>query len=340
MTGRRTVLLAGAAALTGCKPRGGIRAEAGAVTVYVSLDEPYARPVLDAFERETGTQVRQVYDTEANKSRGLAQRVRAEHRRPRADVFWSSEIMQMLALAQDGLLAPYRPPSAEGIPAQFRDPSDRWTGFAARMRVLVHHRERCPKPPLSLLDLNDPAWRGEVAMANPLFGTTTTEAVALFQVLGAERARSYYHKRKENETRIVDGNSVAAERVARGDSLLAQTDTDDAFIRADRGRPLGIVYPDQKGIGTLLIPNTAGLIANGPNAAAGRRFLDFLLRPETELILAGLPSRQLPLHQGLQDRLPSAVRPQAEMKRMEVDYSRLTRDYPAVDAFLRQTFLG
>jgi iron(III) transport system substrate-binding protein len=178
-------LLATALLLSGCPPRNA-RPE---VVIYISLDEPYARPVLEAFERDTGVRALPVYDTEASKSRGLALRIQNEMSHPRADVFWSSEVMQMLSLRQAGTLAAYRSPSAEGIPARYRDAEGYWTGFAARMRVLVYNTKRVPVPPRSLLELTDPKWRGQVAMADPLFGTTTTEAVALFQVLGADRAR-------------------------------------------------------------------------------------------------------------------------------------------------------
>lgn len=326
--------LSAALAAAGCRPAG-----PEPVVVYVSLDEPYARPVLEAFERETGVPVRPVFDTEAAKSRGLAQRILAERERPRADVFWSSEVLQTLRLREAGVLERYRSPSAEGIPEAYRDPDDYWTGFAARFRVLVYHRERVRQPPRSLLELTSPRWRNETAMANPLFGTTTTEAVALFQTLGAERARAYYRDRKRNGVRIVDGNSVAAEMAARGEVMVAQTDTDDAFVRIDRGRPLGIVFPDQEGMGALLIPNTAALIRGGPHSASARRFLDFLLRPETELLLAGLPSRQLPLHRSLQGRLPERVRALAVVRRMRVEYPRLPAAYPEVEGFLRSLFL-
>jgi iron(III) transport system substrate-binding protein len=336
---RRTALVAllgGLLGTAGCQPR--VAPEA-AVVVYTSLDEPYARPILEAFQRETGVTVRPVYDTEANKSRGLAQRILAERSRPRADVFWSSEVMQMLLLRKEGVLEPYRSPSAEGIPERYRDPDGYWTGFAARFRVLAYNSKRVKQPPESLLELAEPQWRREVAMANPLFGTTTTEAAALFQVLGPERARTYYRRRKANETRIVDGNSVAAEQAARGEVMVGQTDTDDAYIRAGGGAPLGILFPDQKGIGALLIPNTAALVRGGPAAAQGRRFLDYLLRAETELALAKLPSRQLPLHAAVQNRLPEAVRPLARVRPMEVDYRRLADRFPDVDAFLREVFL-
>ncbi|HTE17294.1 MAG TPA: extracellular solute-binding protein [Armatimonadota bacterium] len=331
-------VLLGALLLCGCAPKTSAPA-AGEVVVYTSLDEPYSRPVLQAFERDTGIRVKPVYDLEAFKSRGLAERILAEAGRPRADVWWSSEVMQTLSLQERVALEPYRSPSAEGIPSQFRDPGGHWTGFAGRFRVLVYRRDRVAHPPRGLLELTASAWRSEVAMANPLFGTTNTEAVALFQVLGPERARAYYRERRQNGTRIVDGNSVAAVQAARGEVQVGQTDTDDAYLQQSQAGTVEVVFPDQKGMGALLIPNTAGLVRGGPHPEAARRFLDYLLRPETEMMLARLPSRQLPLHQSLQDRLPEPVRPLAGVKRMAVDYSRLRHNSREVDQFLRELFL-
>lgn len=334
-------------ALAGCRPRppGG---EAGVpeVVVYVTLDEPYARPVVEAFTRETGIAVRPVYDTEANKSRGLAERLRAERSRPRADIFWSSEILQTVRLSREGLFAPYQSPAAADIPKRYRDPEGSWTGFAARFRVLAVHQPLTSPPPKGLLELAEPRWRGRTAMANPLFGTTTTEAAALFQRLGKTRAEEYYRHRQANETRIVEGNSVSAEQAARGEVLVAQTDTDDAYIRmgdTTKGQPakLSVLFPDQEvdGLGALLIPNTAALVKDAPHPVPARRFLDFLLRPETELLLAGLPARQLPLHPGMESRLPAAVRPLAKIRPMQVEYARLADDFEDLDRFLREVFL-
>lgn len=310
-----------------------------AVVVYVSLDEPYSRPVLEQFERDTGTHVQILFDTEANKTRGLAERIIAERNHPRADVFWSSELMQMLVLGKHGALQPYRSPSAEGIPPQFRDPAGHWTAFAARVRVLAYNKQRLSQPPHSLLELTEPRWRDNVAMSNPLFGTTTSEAAALFQLLGTAKAEEYYRQRRANGVRLVDGNSLAVESAARGDVLVGQTDSDDTYTRIDRGEPLGIVFPDQDGMGALLIPNSVGLVAGAPHPELGRKLIDYLLRPETELMLANCPSRQLPLHPGLAERLPEQVRTLAQVKAMKVDYPRLLESYPRVDAFLRKAYL-
>jgi iron(III) transport system substrate-binding protein len=120
-------------------------------------------------------------------------------------------------------------------------------------------------------------------MALPLFGTTATHVAALYVKDGAEVTRALLVALREAGVRFVDGNSVVRDMVADGRLAYGLTDTDDACAALERdadGR-LEIIFVDQAGAGTLVIPNTVGLVADGPNPAAGRAFIDWLLRPAT-----------------------------------------------------------
>ncbi|HEX7898955.1 MAG TPA: extracellular solute-binding protein [Planctomycetota bacterium] len=261
------------------------------VVVYASVDEIYARAIFDAFQRETGVRVRAVFDTEEAKALGLANRVAAEKGRAGADVFWNGEAVRTARLAALGRLEPYRPPTADGIGPAWRDPGDAWTGFGARARVIVYAPARVPSPPRSIRDLAKPEWRDRVAMANPMFGTTAAHAAALAQAMGEEPALALLAALKANGVRFVGGNSHVRDLVARGDRDLGLTDSDDVWVGKDRGDAIEMVVPDD----TLLIPNTAALVRGAPHPAEARRFLDFLLRAETEALLARGRSRQIPV---------------------------------------------
>ena len=63
-----------------------------------------------------------VYDTEEAKSTGVMNRLLAEKNNPQADVYWANEPIRAEVLKQQGIAATYRSPSAEGIPAHFKDP--------------------------------------------------------------------------------------------------------------------------------------------------------------------------------------------------------------------------
>jgi len=51
------------------------------VVVYTSVDDVFARPIAEKFEKKTGIKVRLVSDTEETKSTGLLNRLIAEKKR-------------------------------------------------------------------------------------------------------------------------------------------------------------------------------------------------------------------------------------------------------------------
>ena len=321
MAERRTVRFTCVAMLTlmvGCGGRGPEE-----VVVYTSVDDVFARPVAERFEQATGIVVRLVPDTEETKSTGLVNRLIAERERPRADVFWSGDPVRAALLKRQGITASYTSPNAQGLPTQYSDPEGHWTGFSARARVLIYNRELIPagEEPVSIMDLLEPRVQGQACIANPLFGTTSMHAAALFEALGEERARRFFEQFVENGGRIVSSNGEVRRRVAAGDCALGLTDTDDANVALQEGKPVGVVYPDQEMMGTLIIPNAVVLIGGGPNPAAARRFIDYLLQPETEQALAESEAAQMPVRPGV--KIPDHIRPLHTITSMEVDYIKL-----------------
>ncbi len=293
------------------------------VVVYTSVDDVFARPIAQRFEKETGITVQLVPDTEETKSTGLLNRLIAEKERPQADVFWSGDPVRAAILKAKGVATPYRSPRADGLPPQFSDPQGYWTGFSARARVLIYNRNLVPEgqEPSSVMDLLDPRFKGKACIANPLFGTTSMHAAALFAVLGEEKTKAFFAGFAANGGKILSSNGEVRRRVAAGEFAVGITDTDDVNVARLEGKPVGMVYPDADGMGTLVIPNCAVLIANGPNPDAGRRFIDYLLRPETEKALAESEAAQMPLRSGVP--IPQGMVSIDHLKPMAVNYAAL-----------------
>ena len=110
---------------------------AGQVVVYTSVDQEFSEPVLKRFERETGIQVKAVYDAEAAKTVGLERRLLAERRRPKADIFWNSEYLRTLRLTAERLFTSNHGAYDSLIPTSFRSPSGHWAGFGGRARIFL-----------------------------------------------------------------------------------------------------------------------------------------------------------------------------------------------------------
>src|SRR5579859_4406365 len=177
------------------------------VTVYCAHDREFAEAILDRFTADTGLRVAVKYDSEANKAVGLYEDLLREAARPRCDVHWNNEILATIRLQQQDILAAYASPAAEPFPARFKAKDHTWTAFAARARVLIVNtgkvtREDMPK---GLWDLTEPRFKGQVAMAKPLFGTTATQAACLFAAWGEAEAEDFYRKLHANGVEIVPG---------------------------------------------------------------------------------------------------------------------------------------
>ena len=324
------LLMAGAltAALTGCKDDGGQSSSGGRgeVVVYTSVDDVFARPLAERFERETGITVKLVPDTEETKSTGLLNRLIAEKDRPVADVFYSGDPMRAGVLKLKGVSQPYTSPSAADLPKQFSDPDGHWTGFSSRARVIIYNRNLIPsgQEPKSVHDLNDPKYKGKACIANPLFGTTSMHAAALFAALGTDKAKQFFEDFAANGGKILSSNGEVRRRVANGEFALGLTDTDDYNVARQEGKPVGAVYPDQDGMGTVLVPNTLVLIKGAPHEENGKRFIDFMLKPEIAQALAESEAAQMPLRPGIP--VPPHVTPVEKIKPMALDYGALAAD--------------
>ena len=315
-------ILVAVAAVVGCRDSERPASAERTVTIYVSTDRVFSEPVLREYEKRTGVRVNAVYDTEETKSTGLANRLIAEHARPQADVFWSNEPVRSLVLKSRGVLAPYRSPSAEGIPAALVDPEGYWTGFSARIRVIAYNTKliKPEEAPQSVFDLADPKWRGQVAMADPRFGSTSFHVAALYATAGDEKMDDFFRRLKANDVRVVDGNSVVRDLVARGDVKVGLTDTDDVNVAIEDGQPIAMVLPDGAGLGVPVMPNMVSLIDNAPQPDEGRQLIDYLLSADVERQLAQSEAVQIPLHAGVQG--PKNIPAIETFKPMTLDFTK------------------
>lgn len=314
--------------------------------VYCAQDEEFAVGLFADFQRDEHLAVAPKFDTEANKSVSLVVELQREAGRPRCDVHWNNEILGTIRLARQGLYEPYRSPAAADFPPGSAAKDGTWQAFAERARVLIVNTTLVPEAdrPRSLLDLTDPKWKGKVAMAKPQFGTTATQAACLFEVLGPDAAKAFYRGLKANEVGIVAGNKQAATAVGDGKFAVGLTDTDDAIGEVQAGKPVAIVYPDRAGhpahtrMGTLFLPNTLALVKGGPNPAAGRKLIDYLLRPETEAKLAAGGAFQFPMNPKAEVKLPAGLFTRHQVTPMAVDFEKAADLWDHTQAFLRDEF--
>jgi iron(III) transport system substrate-binding protein len=319
------------------------------VVVYTSVDDVFARQILGRFEGDTGIAVKLLTDTEAGKTTGFLRRLQREAAQPRCDLWWSSEVFGTIELARDGasnaagpepesrragtatatlapttgLFEPYDSPAAADIPPAWKDARHRWTGLAARARVLAFNTSRLSPAelPRTWHELAEPRWASRLAIANPQFGTTRGHVAALYAAWGPEKTRAFLQALRDNGTQIADGNGHAVRLVASGAADLCATDTDDVWSAQARGAPLDLVYPRLTPHGPIVwIPCSVALVHGGPNPQAARKLFDYLVSADAERMLAESDSRNVPVRPALRKELKTAE-PWPE----PLDYARIAK---------------
>ena len=320
-------LAVAALALPGCG--GAANAD---VVLYCALDQNFAEPIVREFEARTGLVVAASYDVEANKSVGLRRRLQAEAGRPVCDVFWNNEVVQTVLIADEGLLEPWTPPAAADIPAAFKDPQSRWTGFAARARVLIVNTERRPdieRQPTGWKDFLDPANADRAGMAKPLTGTTAAHAAWFLARDGAEKTLDLMSRLEANKVHFGPGNAHLMRLVRTGELDFGWTDSDDCQVALDEGYPVRRIVPDQGPgeDGVVVIPNTASLVKGGPHPEAARRLVDFLVSRDVEERLAHSASAQIPVRADVPR--PAHVLDLSACRIAQVDWEAAGRAYAA-----------
>ena len=313
------ILVAIAAPLASCN-----REPRADLVLYSSVDDYLLREVIQAFEDETGMRVDVVGDTEMTKTTGLMQRLLDEKDAPRADVWWSSEPFATVRLARQGVLEPYTSEAAEvtfeeGWPAEFRASDDTWYAFALRARVICFNPDLIDRAevPDSIAEFTSLEWHERVGIAKPRFGTTRGHMAAIASADGIEGLRAWLLGMKANGTPIFESNSSVARGVAAGAREIGLCDTDDVWVVQDQGQLIDFVYerndghesfgPDSRG--PLVVPNTIALVRGGAHPEAARAFIDFVLSPEVERLMAQSDSRNVPVHPEVAAEFPALAIP-------------------------------
>ncbi len=308
---------------------------ANEVVVYTSVDQIFSEPILKEFENETGIKVKAVYDTEETKSTGVLNRLIAEKDNPQCDVFWSGDPVRTIVLKNKGITLPYQSEVGEDIDMAFKDPTYHWTGFSARARVLIYNKDIINENevPQSIFDLTNEQYKGKTAIANPLFGTTTFHVSAIFSAIGDKKAKQFMEDLKNNDVIIATSNGDVKKRVMQGEVYCGLTDTDDAYEAIKEGANVGIVFLDQDGIGSLIMPNTVNLINKSPNSGNGKKLIDYLLSKKVEAKLAK-SCAQMPLHKGVD--IPKNIPSLDNIIPMNIDYDKTSKKLVEIQDYLKE----
>ncbi|MGH3675258.1 MAG: iron ABC transporter substrate-binding protein [Mycobacterium sp.] len=181
--------------------------------IYNAQHESLTKEWIDAFTNETGINVtyRHGGDTE------MGNQLVAEGDASPADVFLTENSPAMAAVERAGLFADLDAETLNQVPEQYRPPTGKWTGVAARTTVFVYNKARLQPDqlPKSMLDLQRPEWKGRWG-APPARPDFQAIVAALLQLEGEAATAQWLAGMKENAV-LEDNNVSTLEAVNAGE---------------------------------------------------------------------------------------------------------------------------
>ena len=240
---------------------------------------------LKAIKEKTGVTVP---PDNKNSGQSLAQLV-AEKAAPVADVTYLGVTFGIQA-KKEGVVTPYKPAAWAEIPDGLKDPDGSWfTIHSGTLGLMVNVDALKGKPiPKSWKDLQKPEYKGLIGYLDPASAFVGyVGAVAINQALGGNLdnfspALAFFKDLKKNEPIVPKQTSYA--RVLSGEIPIL-LDYDFNAYRAkykDRAN-VAFVIPAE---GSVVVPYVMSLVNKGPNAANGKKVLDFVLSNEGQAIWA------------------------------------------------------
>ncbi|MBI3463172.1 MAG: ABC transporter substrate-binding protein, partial [Planctomycetes bacterium] len=151
----------------------------------------------------------------------------------------------------------------------------------------------------------------------------------------------FFQALNSNEIRIVDGNAMVKNLVARAHPdaspvLVGFTDTDDVLSGQADGEPIDMIFPDPDSLGTLVVPSTVGVIKRAPHPATAKRLVDYLVGSEVESQLVRGRAGYMPIRpHATGDEI---VSDKQAIRAMKVSYASLLEQLEPSSRWTREHF--
>lgn len=306
----------------------------GPLMVYSALHEFEIGRICSAFTEETGIETKFLRLSAGE----LAARVEAEGKKPIGDVVLGGPCLNHENMKVKGLLLQYKSPTAAEIDAQFHDKENYWYGFYLGAIGFCVNTDRLKTlkfvEPKSWKDLLNQTYKGEIVSSNPATsGTAQTIFAAILQLYGWDAGWDYLKAFHKNVHHYERAGAAPAQRVGAGEFAIGLAFGHDIQKIIVGGYPVKLIYPAE-GTGTEI--GGLAIIKDGPNPAAAKAFVDWMLGKKAGQLHTDISLR---VSTRKDVALPLGATPLEKIKLMNYDYkwaadnmSRILKEWEKVVA--------
>ncbi|MDG3009149.1 iron ABC transporter substrate-binding protein [Rhodococcus sp. D2-41] len=269
------------------------------ITVYNAQHESLTKSWVDEFTKETGIKVnvRNGDDSE------MANQIVAEGDKSPADVFLTENSPSMTTVENAGLFAPVDQATLDQVPAQFRPSTGLWTGIAARSTVFVYNKDKLKTDqlPKSLLDLQNPEWKGRWG-ASPAGADFQAIVSALLELKGPEVTKTWLDGMKQN-AKAYKGNMAVMKAVNAGEIdggvIYHYYWFGDQAKGGENSNNTQLEYFKNQDPGAFVSISGGGVLKSSKHQEQAQRFLKFITGKAGQQILQTGTSFEYPVASGV-----------------------------------------
>jgi iron(III) transport system substrate-binding protein len=255
----------------------------------------------------------------------LGNQLVAEGQASPADVFLTENSPAMAAVERAGLFADLDAETFNQVPAQYRPSSGKWTGVAARTTVFVYNKAKLQPDqlPKSLIDLQQPAWKGRWG-APPTKADFQAIVAALLQLKGEAATAQWLAGMKANAVVYNDNiatlKAVNAGEVDGGVIYHYYWFRDQAKTKEMSGNT-ALHYFRNQDPGAFVSLSGAGVLKSSKKLKQAQQFIRFITGKTGQVVLQKGDSYEYPVGSGVPPN-PALV-PLADLQAPMVDPSTL-----------------
>lgn len=253
----------------------------GTLTVYTSLNETEANPLLAKF-----TAKYPFIKTTLNRasSADVVKQVLAEGQagQNKADVM-EMDGMDLLQVYNAKLLAAYKSPEAAAYPDSAKQPWGYYTTAYVNALVIAYNTKlvKPEEAPKKLDDLTDPKWSGKIAIEQEDWAMMPFTS----KVMGETSSTAFWSKLAAQKPKAISGHTEVATAIISGTVSLSPTVyAHRVEALKKKGEPIEWVKSDP----VYAYLQYLGVAAKAPHPNAARLFVDWLLSVEGQNEIANV----------------------------------------------------
>lgn len=262
---------------------------ANEVNVYSAREEQLIKPLLDAFSKDRGIKVNLITGDDDP----LIERLKREGANSPADVLITADAGRLHRAAEAGLFQAIAAPTLkQAIPANLRDPADRWFGLTYRARVIFYNPATVQASELSTYeDLATPKWKGRVCVRSSSNIYNQSLLAAMIAAKGAAAAEQWATGIVANLAKPPSGgdrDQIKAVAAGQCDVAIANTYYyaqmlfgGDAAQKAAASK-VKVFFPNQNDRGTHINISGAGVTASAKNKDNAVKLLEYMVLDDAQ----------------------------------------------------------